>query len=379
MKTKSISLSAVMVIGFLVSVVHLEIAYSRQHESASAGRPPQVEILGTQLLKITSSFGQEYALYVNLPRGYQDTTKAFPVIYLVDAQWDFPLTQAIFGEQYYDGFVPASIMIGITWGGKNPNYDSLRARDLTPTNTRQLPQSGNAPKFLSFIKNELIPFVEMKYRTKKNDRTLMGSSFGGLFTLYALFHETELFNRYVLTSPSVGWDSEVLYTYEKNYAEKNQRLPVRLFIGVGGLEGGEVLDVRKFVDQLKARHYKDLELETRVFENIGHSGSKAEGYTRGLQAVFARPPVTVASEILKQYLGKYQVAPGLTIEVSKENENLVLLAPGNTKIPLYAETERDFYVKGMYLFIRFKKNEQGKVTGFDVEQFQGQQFAQKAD
>ena len=78
--------------------------------------PPQVEILGTQLQHLNSAIvGQEYDLYVNLPRGYRDTTKTFPVVFLVDGQWDFPLVQAIFGEQYYDGFVPAAIMVGITW------------------------------------------------------------------------------------------------------------------------------------------------------------------------------------------------------------------------------------------------------------------------
>jgi predicted alpha/beta superfamily hydrolase len=340
--------------------------------------PPQVEILGTQLLHVTSAIvGQDYDLYVNLPRGYQDTTKTFPVIFLVDAQWDFPLTQAIFGEQYYDGFVPAAIMVGITWGGVNPNYDSLRARDLTPTNVKQMPQSGGGPKFLKFIKDELIPYVESKYRATKNRRTLMGSSFGGLFTLYALFHETGSFDRYVLTSPSLGWDNEILYTYEKEYAAKNTQLPVKLFIGVGGLEGGGAAELQKFVAQLKSRNYKGLELETRVIEGIGHSGSKAEGYTRGLQAVFARPTLTLLERILDQYLGKYQVAPQFTVEITKANGSLLVLAPGDTKIPLFAESDSNFYVKGMYLFVRFKKNEAGKVIGFEVEQFNGTQFAQK--
>ena len=342
--------------------------------------PPQVEILGTQLLHMTSTIvGQEYDLYVNLPRGYQDTTKTFPVIFLLDAQWDFPLTQAIFGEQYYDGFVPAAIMVGITWGGVNPNYDSLRARDFTPTNVKQMPVTGGAPKFLSFIKNELIPYVEANYRAAKNGRTLIGSSFGGLFTLYALFHETGVFDRYVLTSPSVGWDNGILYTYEKEYAAKNTQLPVKLFIGVGGLETGGVEGVQKFATQLKSRNYKGLELETRVIEGIGHSGSKAEGYTRGLQAVFARPSLMLADLILDQYLGKYQVAPQFTIEITKANGSLLAIAPGDMKIPLFAESDTNFYVKGMYLFVRFKKNEVGKVIGFEAEQFNGTQFAQKVN
>jgi predicted alpha/beta superfamily hydrolase len=344
------------------------VAYSQMEKSS----PPEVEIPGTQLLHITSSImGQEYALYVNLPRYYDDTTRVFPVLYLLDAQWDFPLVNAVFGEQYYDGFVPEFITVGITWAGKNPNYDSLRAGDLTPTNIQQVPQSGKGAKFLSFIKEELVPFIDSEYRTKKDDRTLMGSSLGGLFTLYAMFNETELFNRYVLTSPALGWDTEVINTYEKAYAAQKSELPVKLFMAVGGYEGG-VSSFQKFVDHLKARNYKGLDLQSRVLEGIGHSGSKAEGFARGLQAVFSRPSVEVSPDILKQYVGTYQLGPGPSIKISMENGQLILHAPDNSTLVLQAESEKDFYVKGVYLFIHFKKNDAGQVIGFHAKQFAGE-------
>lgn len=352
-----------------------------QQEGMPSAPPPEVPIFGSQLLKITSSVvGRDYVLYVNLPRGYQDTGRTFPVIYLTDAQWDFPLAVALFGEQYYDGFVPAAIIVGITWGGTDPNYDSLRAIDLTPTGIQQVPHSGNAPKFLAFIKEELIPFIESKYRAAKNDRTLMGSSLGGLFTLYALFNETQLFHRYVLTSPALGWDNGMIYTLEKTYAEKNRRLPARLFMAMGGLEaavgGGEF---QKFIGQLRSRNYEGLDLETRVLENTGHSGSKAEGYGRGLQAVFARPSLRLSADLLAQYVGRYQVAPGFAVEIVREGDGLVLVAPGNARLPLRAESEENFYCNGIYLLLRFKRNEQGKVAGFDIEQYAGQGFAARID
>jgi predicted alpha/beta superfamily hydrolase len=339
----------------------------REHPAA----PPSVEILGTQRMKILSSIvGQEYELDINLPRNYKDTTRRFPVIYLLDSQWDFPLVNAVFGGQYYDGFVPELIIVGITWGGKNPKYDSLRARDYTPTTIQQVPYSGNGPKFLEFIKKELIPFVESKYRTVKDDRGLMGSSLGGLFTLYAMFHETALFNRYILTSPALGWDKDTTFTYEKNYAGKNKGLPVRLFMGIGGLEFG-IPQFRKFVDQLKSRNYDGLDLQTWVMEGMGHSGSKPEGYARGLQAMFPRPAVKIDHAILDSYAGKYQMNPQVAITISREDDNLVLLAPDGTKVKLDAEAKNDFYLKGTYLFLKFEKDDKGKVTGLHVEQFEG--------
>ena len=107
------------------------------------------------------------------------------------------MLNAIYGEQYYDGFLPEAIIVGITWGGVNPNPDILRRRDFTPTKEGNNPVGGDAGKFLSFIKNELIPFIDSKFKTKPRDRTLMGCSLGGLFTIYALFNETGLFNRYI--------------------------------------------------------------------------------------------------------------------------------------------------------------------------------------
>ena len=364
---------------FLFAVLLFETSSGRPAHGDSLSSPPTVEIAGTQSLHLTSTIiGQEFGLSVNIPRDYQDSSKAFPVIYLLDGQWDFPLLNAIFGEQYYDGFVPGAIVVGIAWGGKNPNYDLLRARDLTPSATKQAPIGGNAPKFLEFIKKELIPFIDARYRTKKNDRTLMGSSLGGLFTLYTLFQETTLFNRYVLTSPAIGWDDEVIESYVKNYAPKKSQLPVRLFMAVGGLEGNETA-FEKFAGRLKAKKLEGLEIETRVLEGSGHSGGKAEGYTRGLQFVFAKPFVDVDAAVLDQYAGTYQVNPEFKIKVVREENQLVAIAPDNTKLAVLAESEKDFYLKGQYLFIHFKKDDKGKVTGFQLEQFNGQQFVEKVN
>ena len=368
---------ASLIVAVAFSLAFLDSAVAQEKSRGSEGPPPSVPILGTELRTISSSIvGREYDLYINLPRGYQDTSKKFPVLFLLDGQWDFPLVNAVYGEQYYDGFVPAFVTVGITWGGTKPNYDSLRGRDLTPTNIKQMPQSGNAPKFLSFIKNELIPYVESNYRVIA-DRTLMGSSLGVLFTLYTLFHETELFSRYVLTSPSIAWDNQILYTYENDYAKNHSKLSARVFLGVGGLEGQEVLDCEKFVGQLRSRNYGGLDLTTKVIEGIGHSGGKAEGYTRGLQAVFTRPSITVSPEILQHYVGKYQATAGFTIEILRKENALVLVPPGGAGLDLSAQSETDFHLKGMYLSVHFKKDDSGKVNGFEVEQYEGRQFLKK--
>lgn len=335
-----------------------------------------VEIPGTYYLKIYSSIvDQEYVLYINLPRNFYDTTKTFPVIYLLDAQWDFPLANAIYGEQYYDGFVPEVIIVGITWGGINPNPDSLRRRDFTPSKEKENPIGGGAQKFLSFIKGELIPFVDSKFRIKPDDKTLMGSSLGGLFTLYTLFNETELFNKYVLTSPALDWDNDIVYSFEKKYSEENLNLPVELYMAIGGYE--DVESFQEFVTLLKKRNYKKFKLRTRILDGIGHSGSKAEGYARGLQFIFEKAPFFVSPDILDKYVASYQFDSTHTMKIYRDNDHLVAKRPKKNDRILYPESKKYFYAKGEYLLFSFEEDEFGNITGVQVEDYNGKKFYRK--
>lgn len=340
---------------------------------------PKVEIDGTQVRKIFSKINnQEYVLQINLPRFYDDSSKVFPVVYLLDSQWDFPLLQAIYGQQYFDGFLPGLVVVGITWGGKDPNPDVLRARDFTPTDIHEYSPTGNAPNFLEFIKSELIPFIEKNYRVSKNDRTLMGSSLGGLLTLYTVFNRHDLFNRYVLTSPALSWDNGFLYQCEENYSKSSDKLPVKLAMCVGGLENNSS-EFQDFVKKLNERNYKGLELYSKVIDGIGHSGSKAEGYTRGLQFVFSKKSIIVDQSILQDYVGEYQISAAMKINVKIENGQLVVEIPNNPNINLLAETDSIFYTKGQFTNVNFVKNSSGKVAGFNLEQYGGNMFVKKID
>jgi predicted alpha/beta superfamily hydrolase len=366
-----------LIIFFLLSFLCSGNLFSQDNENDSSIILPKVEIAGTQLLKIHSQIvNQDYELYINLPGNYSDSTQKYPVIYLLDAQWDFPLVSAIYGEQFYDGFIPGVIIVGITWGGENPNYDTLRARDFTPVHLRPSDNFGNAPKFLEFIKKELIPFIESKYRVT-NDRTLMGSSLGGLFTLYTLFNETNLFDKYIPTSPAITWGDDVIYNYEKSYKAKNSTLPVKLYTAIGKYEDTSIL--KAFLDTLQKRSYKNLELKNDVVEGVGHSGEKAEAYTRGLQFVFSRLSLKLPLRILEQYTGIYQLDPENKIKITIDKGYLTTIIPKNNKIVLYAETEKNFYAKGSFHKIHFEKDKSGKVIGFELAQFGGERFIPKVE
>lgn len=329
----------------------------------------RVEIPGSETRTITSSIvNQEYVLHISLPGGYAAGNKKYPVVYLMDSQWDFSLLSALYGEQYYDGFIPELIIVGVTWGGRNPNPDSLRTRDYTPTRIDRAPQSGGAAAFLSFMKNELFPFVEANYKADKNDRVLVGCSLGGLFTMFALFTEPGLFQRYVAASPAFGWDNEVLYRYEKAYFDSKPTAAARLYMIMGGVERG-VPGFEKLVKHLSDRNYQSLQFRAKVLENTGHSGTKGEGYARGLQYVYERPALQLDAALLNNYAGSYQ--SGITIK--NEGGQLALYFGNNNRYALYAAGEVDFYSTSEFLSLHFT-TENGKVNGFRLDRYGNSRF-----
>jgi predicted alpha/beta superfamily hydrolase len=143
-------------------------------------------------------------------------------------------------------------------------------------------QSGGAVNFLRSLRTEIIPFVEANYRLSP-DRGLAGYSYGGLFTLYALFHAPELFQRYFAGSPTMR---EQLFEYEAQYAASHHDLAAKVFITEGGLESDLHEPIRRMVDRLRSRGYPGLEVLTQVFEGEGHSSAYAASVSRALRVLY---------------------------------------------------------------------------------------------
>jgi len=200
----------ITLLGFLSSIAHAE-----------PNKPyPEVVIGGSQIHTLTSKVvGQEYELRISVPNSYENSDISFPVIYLLDAQWDFSMMSSLYGQMFYDGDLPAHIIVGVTWGGENPDPDKLRMRDFSPTQIKEEVGTGGADAFLSFIETELIPYIDENFRTQ-SQRTLIGSSLGGLFTYYTMFTNPGLFANYLPTATAAGWDDQFIINLAKEFAEQ---------------------------------------------------------------------------------------------------------------------------------------------------------------
>ncbi len=261
-------------------------AGAQQSQGSRAGSFPAVTIPNSEVRTMKSAAtGRDYDIYVFFPDAYAKGTQKLPVIYALDGQWDFKLLTSVYGGLFYDKFVPEMMVVGVTYHGGNPDYNALRAMDYTPKPVPLHPGSGGAPKFLTFLKTELIPFVESNYRADPSRRVLLGSSLGGLFTLYAMLNEPKLFSGYVAASPAVTYGNSFVLKQESDYAAKHKDLPAKLFISVGEIED-LTQPVKEFMRIVGSRGYDGLKIESRVLEGERHAGNKPEAFNRGLRFVF---------------------------------------------------------------------------------------------
>jgi predicted alpha/beta superfamily hydrolase len=266
--------------------------------------PPVVEAVtlpGTELHTLQSALTQsDYHIYIALPESYVpgDTT-TYPVVYLLDGNFFFAImVQAYRMMRILSEEVREAIFVGIGYPVET-NADVLvrRFMDQTPTRVERSEEqfterlgkpvrSGGGQAFLRALSDEIIPFVEASYRTGP-ERMLAGFSLSSMFGTYVLFHEPQLFQSYLIGSPSLWWDDGSTFGFEERYASSHQSLPARVFISAGSREGTLTTSVQQLAETLAQRRYPDLELTAHVFEDETHFSVIAATLARGLSVLLA--------------------------------------------------------------------------------------------
>lgn len=237
-----------------------------------------------------------YVLYISLPRNYHQSTKEYPVLYTLDADYSFAIAHNTV-EHFVDrNDMQEIIIVGIAYPGASQDmftYRINRSRDYTPTNTafggyghEAEKVSGGADLFLDFLNIELIPFIDNTYRTIDDDRGIVGHSFGGLIGTYALLTRPELFQRYIIVSPSLWYDDKLCLKLEDDYSRSNKSLYAKAFF-CAGWEGKDMtILMHELVSTLERRKYTGLTVQGLTFPNETHNSVFPGALSRGLLYIY---------------------------------------------------------------------------------------------
>lgn len=328
-RTRTLAFAATLVVGACTPE-----APSPPANPPASAEPAPASIPNSALHLLESkNVNQVFRIYVAKPLrfGVVDSPGTrYPVIYTLDADGEFgTVAETVRMAAFGAGEMPAAFVVGIGYPvGSMVETLNLRTRDYTPTadtgfarfaaalwGNGEAPTPGGAEAFLKFIRDELKPFIEKNYSVKSDDATLIGHSFGGLFATYALFHQPDTFQRYVIASPSLWWDGKVSFEYEKRYAAEHKDLAAKVYLSVGGLESQaefkkdfakypapmqaamtayytsagypEMVELLgPFARALAGRKYPSLTVTSYVFPDETHASVMPMIASRGLRTVF---------------------------------------------------------------------------------------------
>ena len=206
-------------------------------------------IIGETVTIKSEVLDQERQMLVYLPDGYEEATIKYPVLYLIDGGSHFLHVSGVVQFLSSQGLMPQTIVVAIK------NID--RNKDFLPTNIERVPTSGGAENFLTFISDELIPYINTNFRTTPY-RILVGHSYGGTFTTYTFLEKPDTFDSYIAISPYLHWDEELLVTQSETVLPSSYDKNKYFYMTLGD-EPPYIPAIDKFVYIIETRSPENLE------------------------------------------------------------------------------------------------------------------------
>ncbi|WP_340062961.1 alpha/beta hydrolase-fold protein [Ascidiimonas aurantiaca] len=269
---------------FTASLFTLILFGCQANTKETTNKKKEVGKLSIATKQIISStiLNEERPIIISLPKDYDKSNAKYPVLYLTDGMQNIWHVVGTLEVLTRTGSVPPMIVVGIE--------STNRMRDFTLTTSENNPKSGGGKKFLAFIEEELIPYIDTNYRTNSY-RTLEGHSLGGLFTVSTFMKNPDLFNSYIVMSPSLWWNDEELTKKAPVFFKTHTNLRNSLFFGVGTYESGAEYGMRKelknYVDVIIENKPEKLRIERKELEREGHMSSVLLSNYYGLKFIFS--------------------------------------------------------------------------------------------
>lgn len=247
-------------------------------------------------------------ILVYLPPSYKhNSDRKYPVLYMHDGNNLFDSNTAFMGVEWEvdeaaeklikQDLLQEIIIVGV--------FNTMaRLEEYTPTSSVTM-GGGRGPLYLKFLIEELMPVINQKFNTLTGPANtgIMGSSLGGLISLWAGFEHPDVFGRIGSISPSLWWDSNFM---EKVYLPTKEQLDHKIWLDMGTFEGlnrqgkSVALQDTQRVSNLLLRKGYQQGHDLFYFEHIGARHDEASWASRihmPLLFLFGKPEVEVRLDL----------------------------------------------------------------------------------
>jgi len=258
-----------------------------------------------QLVVSSNITNQDYRLFVVTPENYNSSLEVvYEVVYVLDITAEDSAQLVQFQRTFAQlPNIPEFILVGVGFS-RDEEHRGLRTAHFSPSRNDKIDneilalyptlsesenvrnwQSGGAREFANVLSSDIIPYIEANFATSNSD-TVMGASLAGLFLAVVLFEQPEMFENYVITSPSVWWNNFELFENASSLYRKD--LQGKVYLSVGGLENSEMLEsYNRLSNTLEENESANLIFSSEIIENQTHLSVVPLSYMNGLSFIFS--------------------------------------------------------------------------------------------
>ncbi len=194
-------------------------------------------------------------ILVYLPPDYETGEQRYPVLYMHDGQNLFDEVTSHTGEWLVDETMEElsrtgypAIVVGIS------NRGEERIHEYSPFEDPKH-GGGKGDQYLAFLIETIKPRIDEEFRTLPGrlHTGIMGSSLGGLISLYALFRHGNIFGFAGVMSPSLWFADQAIFPF----VQQAPFTPGTIYLDIGRAEGvEELMDVRRMCALLVDKGYR---------------------------------------------------------------------------------------------------------------------------
>jgi len=223
-------------------------------------------------------------IWIYLPPDYETSGKKYPVIYMHDGQNLFDEFTSFSGEWNVDETMnkifaetgKSAIVVGIDNGGDK------RLAEYSPWNNEKYKTQGEGNLYVDFLAKTLKPFIDKTYRTEPqaSKTVTMGSSMGGLISLYAAVKYPNIFGKAGIFSPAFWFVSKDLNLY-LNVNKSNLKNSKFYFVAGKNEDESMVPEIENVDRSLLKKSVPEKNIIVKIDEDGTHSESY---WKRELQA-----------------------------------------------------------------------------------------------
>lgn len=255
-------------------------------------------------------------IHIYLPNGYDDSSLSYPVIYMHDGQNVIDPQRSSYGDSWQvpttldrmqtRGDIMGCIVVAIDNGaecegmGRFNEYSPWimdQEFDLPSRDSSIYKLGGEGKAYCEFIVNTLKPYIDTHFRSlpQRQHTALVGSSMGGLISLYGAMDHLDCFGFCGVFSPAFWFNEAKVFEFirKKETQSTKSKLPLSIYMDMGTNETSDDSRLDFSEVYLDGARKMKIELETK-HSNVSLSYQEEEGAVHNEQAWAKRFPDMMA-------------------------------------------------------------------------------------